>query len=189
MKYYEIQILEEKSMPKTSREQIANDKKKILQELQKNSKESIDKIAKKCGFSRQKVWRVIKRLEKDKTIWGYHAVVDDNKIGLQQYFVLIKRTSKSFSKEHIDSIIKRVINPEIAKMGIIVENISYVHGAFDGIHIIRASNVVQVKKYCEILNKLSNGYISDMKILEELFPIKKNGIVNPNIEELKDTFL
>ena len=189
MKYYEIQILEEKSMPKTSREQIANDKKKILQELQKNSKESIDKIAKKCGFSRQKVCRVIKRLEKDKTIWGYHAVVDDNKIGLQQYFVLIKRTSKSFSKEHIDSIIKRVINPEIAKMGIIVENISYVHGAFDGIHIIRASNVVQVKKYCEILNKLSNGYISDMKILEELFPIKKNGIVNPNIEELKDTFL
>ena len=176
-------------MPKTSKEQIANDEKKIIYELQKNAKENIDKIAKKCGFSRQKIWRVIKRLEKNKTIWGYHAVVDDNKIGLQQYFILIKRTAKAFSKEHIDSIIKRVIQTEIAKMGIIVENVSYVHGAFDGIHIIRASNVVQVKKYCEILNKLSKGYISDMKILEELFPIEKNGIVNPNVEELKDIFL
>ena len=88
----------------------------------------------------------------------------------------------------MDSIIKSAIKPEIAKMGIIVENISYVHGEFDWIHIIRASNVIQVKKYCEILNKLSKGYISDMKILEELFPIEKNGIVNPNIEELKDLF-
>ena len=176
-------------MPKSSKEQIDADEKKILWELQKNSKENVEKIAKKCGFSRQKIWRVIKRLEKNKTIWGYHAVVDDNKVGLQQYFVLIKRTNKAFSKEHIDSIIKRVIQTEIAKMEIIVENVSYVHGDFDGIHIIRASNVVQVKKYCEILNKLSKGYISDMKILEELFPIEKNGIVNPNIEELKDIFL
>jgi DNA-binding Lrp family transcriptional regulator len=176
-------------MSKSSKEQIDADEKKILWELQKNSKESIDKIAKKCGFSRQKVWRVIKRLEKDKTIWGYHAVVDDNKVGLQQYFVLIKRTSKAFSKEHIDSIVKRVIQTEIANMGIIVENVSYVHGDFDGIHIIRASNVVQVKKYCEMLSTLSKGYISHIIILEELFPIEKNGIVNPNIEELKDIFL
>jgi DNA-binding Lrp family transcriptional regulator len=176
-------------MPKSSRKQIDEDEKKILAVLESNAKESIDAIAKKCGFSRQKVWRIIKRLEKNKTIWGYHAVVDNNKIGLQRYFVLIKRTNKPFSKEHIDSIIKRVINQEIAKMGIIVENASYVHGDFDGIHIIRASNVLQVKKYCEILNNLSKGYISDMKILEELFPIEKNGIVNPNIEELKDIFL
>ena len=176
-------------MPKTSKEQIANDEKKIIYELQKNAKENIDKIAKRCGFSRQKVWRVIKRLEKDKTIWGYHAVVDDNKIGLQQYFVLIKRTNKAFSKEHIDLIIKGAIQTEIAKMEIIIENVSYVHGEFDGIHIIRASNIVQVKKYCETVSTLSKGYISHMIILEELFPIEKNGIVNPNIEELKDIFL
>ena len=68
-------------MPKTTRKQIAEDEKKIIRELQKNSKENTDKIAKRCGFSRQKVSRVIKQLEKNKTIWGYHAVVDDNKLG------------------------------------------------------------------------------------------------------------
>ena len=64
-------------MPKNSREQIDADEKKVIKELQKNSKESSDKIAKKCGFSRQKVWRIIKKLEKNKTIWGYFAVVDN----------------------------------------------------------------------------------------------------------------
>ena len=57
-------------MPKSSQKQIDNDEKEVIRELQKNSKESIDKIAKRCGFLRQKAWRIIRRLEKDKTIWG-----------------------------------------------------------------------------------------------------------------------
>ena len=176
-------------MRKSSKEQIDSDDKKILAELQTNSKESIETIAKKCGFSRQKVWRTIKRLEKNKTIWGYCAVVDDWKIDLQKYYVLIKRTTESFSKEHIDSIIKRNIVPEIKNMDIFIESSSYVHGDFDGIHIIRASNIIKVKKYCEILLKLSKGFISHTVILEELFPMEKQGIVNPNIENLKEIFL
>ena len=39
-------------MAKTSKEQIDADEKKVIRELQKGSKESIDKIAKNCGFSR-----------------------------------------------------------------------------------------------------------------------------------------
>ena len=57
-------------MTKSSRKQTDNDEKEVIRELQKNSKESIDNIAKNCGFSRQKVWRAIKRLEKNNTICG-----------------------------------------------------------------------------------------------------------------------
>ena len=169
------------TMPKNSKKQIEADEKKVIKELEKHSNESIDKIAKNCGFSRQKVWRIIKRLERNKTIWGYHAVVDNNKVGLQRYFILIKRSNKPFSKEHIDSIIRREIKPETSKMGIIVDGTSYVHGSFDGIYEIRANNIRQVKRFCEALRNSSRGHISDMKILEELFPIEKNGIANPNI--------
>ena len=183
-----IQTLEEKNMPKNSKQQIDIDEKKVISEIQKNSKEGIDKTAKKCGFSRQKIWRIIKRLEKNKTIWGYSAIIDDNKIGLQRYFILIKRTSKPFSKEHIDSIIEGMIEQEITKMKITVENVSYTHGDFDWIHVIHASSILKVKKYCEILINLSKDYISDIKILEDLFPVKKNFIPNPNITNLKDLF-
>jgi DNA-binding Lrp family transcriptional regulator len=47
-------------MPKSSAQQRIKDEKKIIGVLQSNAHESIDVIAKKCGFSRQKVWRIIK---------------------------------------------------------------------------------------------------------------------------------
>ena len=51
-------------MAKSSFKQIELDERKIIDELKKNAKENIDKISKNCGFSRQKVWRIIKNLEK-----------------------------------------------------------------------------------------------------------------------------
>jgi len=59
------------NMPKSSKKQINEDEKKLLKVLQTSSGDNIENIAKKCGFSRQKVSRIKKRLEKDKTIWGY----------------------------------------------------------------------------------------------------------------------
>ena len=54
----------------TMNEPITEDEKKVLDALEKNGKESIDDIAKRCKFSRQKVWRIIKHFEENKTIWG-----------------------------------------------------------------------------------------------------------------------
>ena len=176
-------------MSKSSKEQIGLDEKKVIEELERNSKKSIDKIGRDCGFSRQKVWRVIKRLEKNKTIWGYHAVIDNDKLGLQQYYILIKRTTKPFSKEYLDLVSKRKIESEVAKDGIIVDSVLYVNGAFDWIHVIRASNILKVKKYCEVLNNACTGFISDIKVLEEMFPIVKNNVGNPNVKELEEMFL
>jgi len=66
-------------MAKSSKEQIYKDDLKVIDELQKNAKEKIETIAKNCGFSRQKTWRIINRLEENKTIWGYAAVVNEGK--------------------------------------------------------------------------------------------------------------
>jgi DNA-binding Lrp family transcriptional regulator len=49
-------------MAKNSKEQMDQDEKKVLFELVKNSNEKIETIAKHCGFSKQKVSRIIKQL-------------------------------------------------------------------------------------------------------------------------------
>jgi len=49
----------------TKNEPITEDEKKVLDALEKNGKESIDDIAKRCEFSRQKVWRIIKHFEEN----------------------------------------------------------------------------------------------------------------------------
>jgi len=89
-------------MAKSSKEQQTEDERKILLELQKNSKESIDTIAKHCGFSRQKAWKIIKRLEEKDVIWGYTAIVNEEKIGQTHFMLMIKRTKKKLEEEITD---------------------------------------------------------------------------------------
>lgn len=55
------------------KKQIDLDKKKVIEQLQKNSNEGIDSKEKKYGFFSQNIWRFIKRLENNKTIWGVHC--------------------------------------------------------------------------------------------------------------------
>ena len=98
-------VSEGNHMSKLTIQQENSDEKKVLQELQGYAKESIDKIAKRCGFSRQKVWRIIKKLESNQTIWGYHAVVNNQQLHLKihkrnagriQFRNLVAITSVSF---------------------------------------------------------------------------------------------
>jgi DNA-binding Lrp family transcriptional regulator len=56
-------------MAKSSQKQIQADEIKILKELRKNSRLSYNNLAVKCGFSRQKVWRLVNDLEKNKTMF------------------------------------------------------------------------------------------------------------------------
>ena len=76
--------------------QIEEDEKKIIKELQNNANKSINEIAKKCGFSRQKVWRIIKNLENNNTIWGYVAVTNEEKLDHKEYIVhLYKKAAQN----------------------------------------------------------------------------------------------
>ena len=174
-------------MPKSSRKQIDNDEKKILRELQKNSKESIDKISKKCGFSRQKVWRIIKRLEKNKTIWGYHAVVDNEKINMKSYVMLIKRKNEPIGDD-IDKIIKDSIDEIGKQVDVNVQVNSYLHGIYDWMFCFTTQDIRQAKKFSEVLTREFSKYIGEINILEEIFPLKKCESINPSIDKLKEYF-
>jgi DNA-binding Lrp family transcriptional regulator len=176
-------------MPKSSKEQINEDEKKILAELQKNSKENIDNIAERCGFSRQKVWRIIKRLEKDHIIWGYTAIVDEEKQDLKHYIILIKRTSLPIDEKLADKIVTRKLESLASKRGVKVESSLYIHGVYDWMVYFTTKDTKQAKKFCEIFNRLYKGYIAELNLLETMFPFKKQGFFNPEAEGLKEYLL
>lgn len=173
-------------MPKSSRKKIDTDEKNIILELQKNSRKSIDRIAKKQLFSRQKVWRIIKRLEKNKTIWGYSAIVNEGREDHKSYILLIKKTTLSIDKNMIDKIINREV--ENLASTIRIQDSLYVHGVYDWFVSIVAKDIKDVKKFCDILNKEYPGYIAKLDIIEVLFPIKQHWILNPKIKDLKEFF-
>lgn len=172
-------------MAKVSAKQIDIDEKKVIAELQKNAKESIDTIAKKCGFSRQKVWRIIKRLEKNRTVWGYHAVIDSEKIHMKRYLVLIKKTTEP-AEELANIIISRDVEKYAKEMGVDIQASQYLHGCFDWLICFTAEDIRQAKRFCETLNKMYHRYVKDLQLLERIFSVKQCGIQNPGIMKLKD---
>jgi len=182
------EIAEGGKMPKISKEQIGKDEKRILAELQKNAHESIDGIAKRCGFSRQKVWRTIKVLEQKHLIWGYTAVIDELKNDLRHYTMLIKRTPHQLMENTIDIITSRKLEEIVSEIGVIVENSYYVNGEYDWILTFTAQNIVQAKKFRESVLTLHAGVIEKAVLLETLFTVKDHHILNPEPAKLKEFF-
>jgi len=125
------------NMAKGGKKQIYEDEKKVIAELQKNARESISKIAENCGFSYQKVGRIIHNLRENKKIWGYYAVADNEELNLNRYIILIKR-----STEPIDNAISKIIDLTVKKFSDILTK-EY-HSVISEIHILE--DIFSVKK-------------------------------------------
>jgi DNA-binding Lrp family transcriptional regulator len=173
-------------MRKSSKEHVKEDEMKILAELTKNSNESIDIIAKHCGFSRQKVWRSIKQLEAQGLIWGYTAIFDEKKIGLNHYILMLKRTSKQLKEGTADNIISRRVEGLMDISDGNIESSIYVHGEYDWVVTFTARDIQQAKKYSDSLMALHPGEIEKITILQTMMFIKKQYILNPDRKKLKD---
>jgi DNA-binding Lrp family transcriptional regulator len=173
-------------MPKSSQSQISEDEKKILTELQKNSNQSIDTIAHLCGFSRQKVWRSIKRLEQEHVIWGYTAIIDEEKQDRKSFVVTIKKTNTPLDEKTARVIATPYLQELALKEGIIIENSLYTHGAYDWVIIFTADDLRQAKRFSELLYVTYPGYIAKVDLMETLFWTRKQRIFNPEAKKFKD---
>jgi len=152
-------------MAKSSQEQLNTDEKKVLKVLRKNGKGSIEDVAKQCGFSRQKVWRIVKKLEKNKTIWGYSAICDDDSAEYKHYIVLMKRSTTPISDKVLNEILTTELDALLPEGVIEIENIEYVHGIYDGVFSFRTDGIVNAKKFCERFNEHFQGFVSEIQLL------------------------
>ncbi len=172
-------------MARRSVQQMKEDEEKVIDELRQNARGSIDSIASKFKFSRQKVWRIIKRLEKTKKIWGYAAVIDEEKLGKKRFLILVRK-----AVEPLDDALPKIIDQTMfnrgREIGVSIEYSSYLHGIYDWMFIIAARDIKDAKRFCNTLTREYHRWISEVHLLEDIFPVRKCGILNPNIEELKD---
>jgi DNA-binding Lrp family transcriptional regulator len=174
------------TMAKSSREQMDLDEKKVLSELVKNSNEKIETIAKHCGFSRQKAWRIIKQLEAKGFIWGYTAIFNEEKIGLMHYIFLTKRSMKKLEEKTIETIVSRKLEDLVTELGVTIESSVYTHGEYDWVITFTAQDINQAKKFSNSLFVLYPGVIEKITILQTLIFIRKQYILNPDKQKLKE---
>jgi len=175
-------------MAKSSKKDIERDEKKVLYKLMEDSSQSINDISDKLGFSRQKVWRIIKKLQDSKTIWGYTAIVDSEKLGMKNFLLLGKRNTKSLPKELVDLAVQRKLEKLAKNCNCILDDTFYLNGEYDFISTFKAAKLIDAKRYHEDFNRVYQGYIQKTMILEVLFPLRVMGILNPDVDKLNDFF-
>ena len=121
----------------------------ILEELQRDCRQSARSIAKKTGFPTSTVFKKIKRLEGDGVIEGYHAVLNRNKVGLPETaIVLIEEAISEGSKGKWDH---ESMLDEIGKIPNILEA-HLLTGAYDIILKVAGKNPRDIGKY--VMNRL-----------------------------------
>ena len=174
-------------MAKSSKKQIDQDEKRVIEQLQRNSNESIDKIAKTCGFSRQKVWRIIKRLENNKTIWGYTAIPDKEKQGVRHYIMLLKRSNQP-AGDIIDNVLDSFKKYAGKNIGVFVQTACILQGEYDVMLCFTAKDISVAKRFTELIKKRYAAYIGEIMMVEDVFSIRISGMMNPKVDDLKEFF-
>ena len=162
------------------------DEMNVLYALEQNAKENIDDLAKKCGFSRQKAWRIIKQLETSHKIWGYTAIFDAETQGLRKFMLSIKRSGKTLDKKSMTEIAYDRLDKTISNLGITIESSYYLHGEYDWILIFIAKNLQDAKKFTDIILGAYPGIVEKADLSQILFIQRDHRIANPDHQKLKE---
>jgi DNA-binding Lrp family transcriptional regulator len=170
-------------LTKISKETKRNDEIKVLNIIEQHAKESMDKVAKRCRLSRQKVWNIIKHLEEKKIIWGYSAIADGTLMDLKHYVLLVGRNTVPFDAAFRKEVTLENLDDYLPG-SVKIENIFFTHGRFNAVITFYAPNLIVAKNFIQELFKRIGKYLGEYLLLETLFPIRKQGLKNPQIKEL-----
>src|SRR3990167_818252 len=134
---------------------------KILYELDINSRQSNSEIAKKVGLSKQVVGFRIKRLIKEKIISFFYSVIDISKLGftVHKNFLRLQNLDREKEKELIDFLVN---HPNIVW-------VASCDGRFDLAFGTWAKDMAFLNKTITELNKEFGAYISERQIATILY--------------------
>lgn len=110
-------------------------------------------------------------------------ICDDDNIQDKHYVMLMKRSTVPVEKKIRDEIFNTRLDDLLPDHVVEIETIEYVHGMFDGIFSFRTDGIVNAKKFCERFQERFQPYVVDVELLETIFPIRKQGLRNPNLKK------
>ncbi|MFZ5955187.1 MAG: Lrp/AsnC family transcriptional regulator [Nanoarchaeota archaeon] len=145
--------------------------KKILYELDSNSRQSISQIAKKIRLNKNTVNYKIKQMEKEKIISGYYTMVDITKLGYFMVRVYLKffNTTKEKEKEIIDWAKRNEMIGVVAKSETI----------YDLVLMVWAKNIYEFDEFLFEFKKKFRPYLwqEKMHIFSKVWHFKRKYIL------------
>lgn len=174
-------------MAKISKEQQDIDEKKVLDKLQQHGNESITILSKTCGFTPQKTSKIIKNLEKKKIILGYTAIIDEQKLGLQKFVLLIKRSSTKLDRDVANNLASEQLAGDLSQLDITIDSSYFIHGEYDWALVFTAPELNEAKRLIGLILSKYPHFVSKYLIIQILMMLESNHIVNnDSLAKLRD---
>lgn len=174
-------------MARRSKEDIEADEKRLLGQLERNCDLSLNALAKKLGFSRQKTWRIYTRLKRETVIYGHHAVVNRRRLGLRKYMLLVKMAVAPMDRASMAALVEDGLQKKADGLGVVVDGLYFVNGRYDFVVSVVAAATGPVKTFQAAMAGLLRG-IRTVDVLEELVTLKEDTVLHPDRSYLKEFF-
>lgn len=154
---------------------------KIIKELDKNSRQTDSEISKKVKTSKQVVNYRINQLTKKEVIKDFYSIINTGKLGFDSYYVFFQL--ENMNKEEQDKFMKRMIEKDY--IGWIIEGV----GKWEQIILIFAKDINEFKKNLNEIILIYKNKISDYKfsLLLQAEHLGYKQIKQDKKEEIKQT--
>ncbi len=140
-------------------------------------------MAKQLKSYRQTIWRKKKKLEDDRVIWGYTAVIDESKLNNIVYLMLMKM--KPMTRGLVDAIISRLVEKEPNKQNVRLIDAFHVNGDFDWIIRFSAPDHATARRYYDTLRLRYEEYLLEKPVIVDInFILMAEGKKNPELDSL-----
>lgn len=125
---------------------------KILYELDKNSRQSYSQLAKKVGLSQESIRYRVNRLIQNKVIFKFFTKIDVSKLGLTFYKVLIK--FHNINEQKKEEIINYLVKQPIVNWAVATD------GPYDISFVILVKNLLKSKQFLSNFYQIYGKYIT-----------------------------
>jgi DNA-binding Lrp family transcriptional regulator len=162
---------------------LKRNKNDVLDCLIEDPTRSSSEIAKKLGSYRQKVWREKNQLERENIIWGYTAIVDENKLNRVLYIILLKL--KPMSRDLADLMTMRISRHMPEQQNVRLLNVLYVNGEYDLMIKFSAPDHTTARRYYDSIRLAYEHSLLEKPVIVDVnFSLVREGKINPELKNL-----
>jgi len=152
---------------------------KIIYELDKDSRQSLNELAKKVRLSKDVVGYRVKRLENEGYILGYQTLIDFTKIGYNaiRFYINLINTSPKKEEEIIDYLVKD------KKVFLVSETEGYTNISLG----ILVKDTAEIKKFQKEFEVKFKSYIKEMRlgIYLDVFHFNRDYLIDKKSQDSK----
>lgn len=157
----------------------------VFDVLENDPSMTMEEIGEVCGFSKQKVWRIMKKLRERNVILGDVSNLNPLAIGKRMFIIRMERSNHAIDSKLIALWNDRCIMIDImAKeygLSVCAHDSYYMFSTYEWTTIVSTDSIQDLMRYIDIIRDILGSYYSRITYDEILWISHRNGMRNEDL--------